>query len=128
MPIKLLIHDKVGKYMYRSIFKSLTIMAIVTSTLIGCAAQLSQQGRMVRQIQPDWANTNCKFLGVIDATEGMGFDFAADRRGALNNIRNQVAKMGGNAYVKSQTSTDLFRTMIQADAYDCPDQKIRNSK
>ena len=38
--------------------------------LVGCAAQLTTEGRLVRQIEPDWAN-ECKFLGVVDAYEGM---------------------------------------------------------
>jgi len=86
--------------------------------LAGCAAQLTQKGRMVRQIQPDWA-TECEFLGVIDASEGSGWDIPDDRRGALNKIRNRVAEMGGNAFVISQSTSNDFRTLIQADAYKC---------
>jgi hypothetical protein len=88
-------------------------------SLIGCAAQLTQQGRMVREIQPDWG-TKCEFLGVIDASEGKGWDIADDRRGALNRIRNQVAELGGNAFVISQSTSSASRTLIQADAYKCP--------
>ena len=96
-------------------------LAAIVAVLIlsGCAAQLTQRGRMVRQIQPDWA-TGCEFLGVIDASEGNGWDVADDRRGALNRIRNQVADMGGNAFVISQSTSNGFRTLIQADAYKCP--------
>lgn len=77
---------------------------------------------MVRQIQADWA-TKCKFLGVLDASEGNGFDVPDDKRGALNSIRNQVSNMGGNAFVLSQSESSDFRTLVQADAYKCPKQK-----
>lgn len=90
----------------------------LTSLLAGCAAPLTQQGRMVRQIQPDWA-TNCTFMGVVDASEGMGYDEADDRRGTLNKIRNQVAAMGGNAYVLSDCTSTSAKTLAQADAYKC---------
>ena len=86
---------------------------------MGCASQLTHKGRMVREIQPDWA-TNCEFLGVLDASEGSGWDVPDDRRGALNGIRNQVATLGGNAFVLSQSTSNLFRTLVQADAYKCP--------
>jgi hypothetical protein len=74
---------------------------------------------MVREIQPDWA-TRCKFLGVLDASEGSGWDVPDDRRGALNRIRNQVAQMGSNAFVVTQSTSSGIRTLIQADAYNCP--------
>ena len=91
---------------------------VVVLSLSGCAAQLTQQGRMVREVQPDWS-TKCEFLGVIDASEGNGWDIADDRRGALNRIRNQVADLGGNAFVVNQSTSNDFRTLIQADAYKC---------
>lgn len=94
-------------------------VVIALLALSGCATQLTQQGRMVREIQPDWS-TKCEFLGVIDASEGNGWDIADDRRGALNKIRNQVADLGGNAFVVSQSTSNGFRTLIQADAYKCP--------
>ena len=92
-------------------------MIIVANALIGCATPLTQQGRIVRQIQPDWS-TKCEFLGVINAYEETDWDVADDRRRALNKIRNQVANMGGNAFVISQISSNGFRTLIQADAYN----------
>jgi len=50
-------------------------MIIVANALIGCATPLTQQGRIVRQIQPDWS-TKCEFLGVINAYEETGWDVA----------------------------------------------------
>lgn len=99
--------------------KKLIISFFVIVSFSGCAAQLTQQGSMVRQIQPDWA-TNCKFLGVIEASEGAGLDYSDDMSGALNTVRNKVAERGGNAFVINQTASSVMRTKIQADAYNCP--------
>jgi len=100
--------------------EKLLIIASVAILTSSCAMDLTNEGRMVREIQPDWA-TKCKFLGVIDASEGGGWDVADDRRGALNNIRNNVAAMGGNAFVLSQNTSNAFHTQIQADTYNCPE-------
>ena len=101
------------------------VILILVMLLVGCATQLTQAGRTVRQIQPDWA-TKCEFLGVLDASESRGLmvlvvpDVPVTRRGALNKIRDQVAEIGGNAFVVSEKSSTGFRTLIQVDAYKCP--------
>ena len=95
------------------------VILILVMLLVGCAAQLTQAGRTVRQIQPDWA-TKCEFLGVLDASEGLSWSVPDDRRGALSKIRNQVAEIRGNAFVVSEISSAGLGTLIQADAYKCP--------
>ena len=95
-----------------------TLMCILLLLSAGCAAELTEQGRMVRQIQADWA-TKCEFLGVVEASEGGGYDISDNRRGALNTIRNRVSEIGGNAFVITDISGRMI-TFIQADAYKCP--------
>lgn len=94
-------------------------IVVVALVLTGCATNLSQLGATVRQIQPDWA-TRCRFLGVVEASEGRGWDVQDDQRGALNQIRNKVATLGGNAYALSERSSSGIRTFVQVDAYSCP--------
>lgn len=74
---------------------------------------------MVRKITAGGAS-KCKFLGVLDSSEGNGFDIVDDKKGALSNLRNQVALMGGNAFVVSEGTSNSLRTWIQAEAYSCP--------
>jgi hypothetical protein len=98
-----------------------TFALILTLTFFGasCARELSDEGRMVREIQADWANS-CEFLGVLEESEGNGWDIPDDRRGALNRVRHSVAQIGGNAFVITSMSSNGFRTLVQADSYYCP--------
>lgn len=98
------------------------LLLVLALCLSGCTTELTPDGRMIREIQADWA-TDCEFIGVLDASEGNGWDIPDDRRGALNRIRNQVAQLGGNAFVVSDVSSNDMRTMVQADAYKCPTKK-----
>ena len=88
--------------------------------LSGCAAELTDGGRSVRQI-PSAQKGECKFIGVVEGSEGNGWDIQDDRRGAINRIRNEVAKVRGNAFVIVDGSSGVVRTFIQADAYRCPE-------
>ena len=81
--------------------------------------ELTEEGRMVRQIKADWA-TKCEFLGVINASFSSGIDITRDRRGALNDIRNRISQINGNAFVITDISSSKWGTAIQADAYKCP--------
>ena len=86
----------------------------------GCATELTPEGLMVRQIQPDW-EAKCKFMGVIEETEYNGLDIADSKKGALNKIRNRAAIMGGNAFVINIIERAGFGNItVQADIYKCP--------
>lgn len=86
--------------------------------LQACQAPLTEEGQSVRQINAD-AISPCRFLGVVEGSESFAWTAAGDRRNALNKVRNQVASMGGDSYVLTQTNTSEFGTNTQADAYDC---------
>lgn len=92
-------------------FSSLLVLA-------ACSAELSQEGKSVRQISLQAAES-CRFLGPVTGSESMGFDEAMDVTSAFNKVRNSVAQMGGNAFVISSTSTSSASTVVQADAYSC---------
>ena len=95
------------------------ILLPISLLTASCQAPMTESGRMVRQIEAS-AVSPCEFLGVVTGSEGLAWTIAGDRRNALNKIRNQVAEMGGNAYVLTQTNTDTFGTNTQADGYACP--------
>jgi hypothetical protein len=96
------------------------ILIVVTAlTFTGCIAPLTEAGSRVRRVQPDWS-TRCEFLGVVEGTWGDGGSIADDQLGAMNDLRNKVAVMGGNAYSITQEASSMMRTVVQADAYSCP--------
>jgi len=95
---------------------ALTLAVIVLAT--GCTVNMTNEGMNVRQINADAASP-CKFIGVVQGSESFAWTKSGDRRNALNKVRNQVAYMGGNSYVLTQTNTDGFGSNTQADAYIC---------
>lgn len=100
--------------------RCLSLLALLVT---GCAAQMTEEGALVRQITGPAAATGCQFLGVVDAYEGSGWDVGDDRRGAFNRIRNKVAELGGNAFVLAQEpDSTLMGTAVQAEAYRCDTQ------
>ena len=87
--------------------------------LSSCSVQLTKEARMVREIQPDWKN-QCKFIGVEEVSNGVGFDVKGDIRNAKNMMRNRVAQLNGNAYLINDRLTSIMSTDIQFEVYSCP--------
>ena len=101
---------------------------LIMSSLIltGCAmTALTSEGTMVRKVSPSWS-MKCEFLGVVSAHEYMGFNKANNKVSALNDIRNQVAALGGNAYAISESASEKYSVNVQADAYRCPVHKMKS--
>jgi hypothetical protein len=98
--------------------KKASICFILSIVLFGCAAQLTEEGRMVRQIITAQSE-ECEFLGVVEASEKSGLEMSDLHTGAFNRLRNEIARLGGNAYVHTITASSA-RTKVQADAYKCP--------
>ncbi|HHI69786.1 MAG TPA: DUF4156 domain-containing protein [Rhodobacteraceae bacterium] len=85
----------------------------------GCSTELTPQAQLVRQI-PAEIKTNCKFLGPVTGMELFGWSTAHDAESALNKVRNEVAKRGGNAFVLTKMTSDYDGASALADAYLCP--------
>jgi len=94
------------------------ILIGVFGAATGCVADLTPDGTQVAERTPSEVTT-CQHVGVVDASEGMTWSVQADRRSALNQIRNQVAERGGNVFVINDRVSSDFFTSIQADAYRC---------
>lgn len=93
--------------------------AVLALAVTGCPAQLTQAGREVRPVEPA-AVSRCTRLGVVEGTAGNGSSTAENERTATDRVRNQVAKLGGNAYAITGRDANAFRTVVHADAYRCP--------
>ena len=95
----------------------LIYLVVSALTLAACGTELSIEGAKVAQRDGEIAN--CKHLGIVEGSESMGMSVADDRRSALNQVRNNVALLGGNAFVINDRFTTGLNTSIQADAYKC---------
>ena len=89
-----------------------TILALVAITLCGCAANtLRPEAQKVRLLGTT-PGCECKYIG--DATGGQGNFFTGQytsnanlQAGAINDLKNQAAAMGGNAVFLLANTTGL---------------------
>ena len=65
----------------------------------------------------------CQFLAVVEGANYLGNNMGHDRQGAVNDVRNNTAALGGNAFLIVQDHQDPIGTVIQAEAYICPDSR-----
>jgi len=72
----------------------------------------------VRQIQVS-GSTACKFLGVGSSSYSLGMSLQDDMSQARIDMRNKVASVGGNAYVKTSSVATEFTTTLEYDMYRC---------
>lgn len=103
-----------------------TVLLMVPLVLAACATPLTDRGGLVRELPSGTyaQQIDCSFLRVIEAAEGSGLDVGDDRRGALNQIRNQAADIGANAFVVTLDTSTGLQTTVQAEAYHCPSLSI----
>jgi hypothetical protein len=95
---------------------------VLMALLFGCAAPRTKEGDTVRQIRPEGA-TPCKFLRVVEVSGGLLYSSETEaHRDMLNKLRNETARLGGNAYVITSTVVQhgFSLPFAQADAYLCP--------
>ncbi|MBJ7312302.1 hypothetical protein ACFOLJ_19545 [Rugamonas sp. CCM 8940] len=100
-----------------------TLIFVIAALLAGCSAvPITQEGMLVRQIQPN-DSTTCKFIRVVEVSGGMFYSSVAEgRRDMLAKVRNEVAALNGNAYVPTAVVAEhgISLPYAQADAYKCP--------
>lgn len=94
--------------------------ALLTLTLIlsGCVIQLKPEGKNVRIVE-DKAAHQCRFIEVVTGSGSWGASTAHDAEGAMNELRNRAAKVGGNAIKIVNLDSDIFTTAVVAEALDC---------
>src|SRR5438270_13010605 len=72
-----------------------------------CASvTLTPQAKLVRKIQPDWANT-CKMISTEEVKSANGYSPADCQKKAFYLMLNKVASVGGNAYVVTHESPTM---------------------
>jgi hypothetical protein len=86
----------------------------------GCTSQLTRSGSTVRLVTRE-QTSRCTRVGAVEGTGANGGSAADNERTATNDVRNQVAKLGGNAFAVTNRDTGMWRSLVQADAYRCPE-------
>ena len=93
------------------------VMAVIL--LSGCATvEMTSEARMVRELSLDTGN-NCQFLGAYDTSITIDYVGGSNRGRVTSHVRNEVASMGGNAFILQSMSEGTFSWSIHYDAYIC---------
>ena len=98
--------------------RSLALMIPLAVLLHGCAVTLSQHGAMVTVVE-DRETNSCKFLAIVTGSNSLGYNTAHDAEGALNEVRNKAAQIGGNAIKMIDIDATPFSTTAVAEALWC---------
>jgi len=73
----------------------LILLAILMSA---CSTAITAKGNFIRPVNSaEKEKYSCSFLGMVTASHGMGWSNGDNQESALNEARNKVADLGGNA-------------------------------
>lgn len=104
----------------------LIIILLCISSATHSGTPLTEEGKKVREISPDWSN-QCDFMGTKEVTNAsFGANPDVCKKRAFDEMKNKVGELGGNAYLVTyiDVSPCLFGgTTITFEAYRCPDEK-----
>ena len=98
-----------------------TIILIVVTMMISlqsCVVSLNQYGTKVRLVD-DKKEYNCKFITTVTGSGTWGINSAHDAEGAMNEIRNEAARVGGNALKMVNVDSNIFTHSTIAEALNC---------
>ena len=86
--------------------------------LQGCAVSLDQSGERVAFID-DKERNRCNFLTIVAGSNSLGYSTAHDAEGAMNEVRNKAARVGGNAVKLIDIESGSMSTTVVAEALWC---------
>ena len=101
---------------------SLCIMFLISVLLQGCAVSLNEHGKRVALVD-DKERNSCNFLAVVTGVNSLGYNTAHDAEGAMNEVRNNAAQIGGNAIKMIDIDVTPFSTTAVAEALWCDFQE-----
>lgn len=97
---------------------SLCIMFLISILIQGCAVSLNEHGQRVALID-DKERNKCNFLTIVTGSNSLGYNTAHDAEGALNEVRNKAAQIGGNAIKLIDIESTSMSTTAIAEALWC---------
>lgn len=117
------------------------LIFLISLLALSCTHHVSEQGRQVRIVTAAQKEKYCEYLDIVTVSSNSGWDSAHNRSNTINQVRNDVARLGGNGmyiitnandnegYVMSGGIMAAASTaVIQAEALSCNfDSKIAKS-
>ena len=92
---------------------TLSLLFVACSLLlVGCVSDLSKRGSSVRLVTAH-QKEDCEFIDVVTAHSGFGWNAGHNTEGVINELRNEVAQLGGNAlYIMDSDTAGMFSNQV----------------
>lgn len=87
--------------------------------VISCGISLTREGAEVRVVTEGQKEKYCQFISIVTGSMSMGASTSHDAESAMNEVRNKVARAGGNAMRIIKSDSDIFATTVVAEALKC---------
>jgi len=101
--------------------RTFILLSIAASVLFaGCITFLSNRGALVRLEKNSEMVANCKYMGTVRGTSPAGLINDLKKENALNDLRNNAARLGANTVVITSKESMFDETVIHGRAYRCP--------
>jgi hypothetical protein len=94
----------------------------------GCATKVTPEGKKTRQIDVSWKNS-CIYIGSSETSSAVKFGAQGNYETVRNNIKNETAASGGNAYIVNDFINDgMGHFSATFEMYNCPETKYHVPK
>ena len=107
---------------------TLSMMLLISVFLYGCIIHLNENGikehgikeiKMVAFIK-DKEKNKCNFIAIVTGSNSLGYNSAQhDTEAALNDVRNKIVQIGGNAAKLIDIDSTPMSTTVIAEALWC---------
>ena len=100
---------------------------LLSAMLVQCAASLSHKGAQVQTVTENQRDCCCTFITVVATGERFNPSPGDRARSALNQARNEVARLGGNAMRILDIESTNDEVMVVVEALVCDKQVLNSS-
>ena len=95
------------------------IVCLLSSLIIqGCVVQPTNESKAIRMVDRQ-SDYKCKFIATVTGSGSMGWTTAHDAEGAMNEIRNEAAKVGANAVRIVNADSNMSTSVVIGEALLC---------
>ena len=100
--------------------KAIPVLLLISAVFVQCAATLSRGGSQVQTVTDEQRDCCCTFITVVATGERFNPSPGERAQSALNQARNEVARLGGNAMrvLDIESTHDEVMVVVEALIYD----------